>query len=251
MLVSVIIITLNEAENINEVIQSVKFASQLSSGLYTDIEIILSDGGSVDGTLDIAKDLVDKIIKSPKGKFNQLNYGAKNSNGEILLFLHGDTLLPPNAIIQIKNLLKNPRILGGGFKKSWKWESNSNIPVYLRTLRKFWEGLGNWLVVLLNKFPGDNAIFIRKDVFQTLKGFSPILICEDLDLIRRLKAYARRYKGKITCIRAAVKTSARRIEKFGLFNVFLKWFIIYCFWRLGLSYERLNLKYKKLQQLSN
>lgn len=251
MLVSVIIITLNEADSINEVIKSVKSASQFSSGISSDTEIILSDGGSVDATIDIAKDLVEKIVKSPKGKYIQLNNGARRANGDCLLFLHGDTLLPRNAILTIKYMLKNPKILGGGFLKSWKWNSDIEIPIYLRALRKFWEALGNWLVFLLKTFPGDNAIFIRTDVFKALNGFSPILICEGLDLIRALKKFARKNFGKIICITAAVKTSAKRLEKYGLFKVFSKWFLIYWLWKLGLSHSNLNERYKKLQQLSD
>jgi glycosyltransferase involved in cell wall biosynthesis len=250
MRVSVIIITLNEADNIKEVIQSVKSATQFSSGIYSDIEIILSDGGSIDKTVDIAKELVDKILISPKGKYKQLNYGAKDANGEILLFLHGDTRLPPHAILIIKHLLKNSKILGGGFKKSWDWNSNIKIPAYIRFLRKFGEGFGNWLVVLLNTFPGDNAIFIRKDIFRALNGFSPILVCEGLDLIRRLKQLASKTNGQIICIHAAVKTSARRLEKFGVFKTVSKWFLFYWLWKLGISYSKLNEKYNKQKELS-
>lgn len=250
MLGSVIIITLNEADNIKEVIKSVKSASQLSSGNFSEVEIILSDGGSVDGTIDIAKNLVDKVIKSPKGKYNQLNYGARSANGEFFLFLHGDTLLPPHAILKIKHLLKNPEILGGGFKKSWKWDSKIKVPSYLNTLRKLWEDIGNWLVFLLKIFPGDNAIFIRKDIYETLDGYSPILICEDLDLIRRLKKFTRKNYGELRCINAAVKTSARRLEKFGLLRIIFVWFLIYWLWNLGLSYAKLNELYKKLQYMN-
>jgi glycosyltransferase involved in cell wall biosynthesis len=250
MLVSVIIITLNEEDNIKEVIQSVKSASQLNGTISSDIEIILSDGGSTDKTVDIAKNLVDSVIKSPKGKYNQLNYGAKNASGKYLIFLHGDTLLPPHAILKIKHLLKNPEILAGGFKKSWNWDSEDNVLSYIHVFRKFWEGLGNWLVILLKTFPGDNAFFIRKEIFEVLNGFSPILICENLDLIRRLKKFIRNNYGKIQYINATVKTSARRLEKFGLIQVISRWFLIYWLWRLGLSYLKLNEKYKKLHHLN-
>ncbi|MFW9972375.1 MAG: glycosyltransferase family 2 protein [Candidatus Odinarchaeota archaeon] len=249
MLISVIIITLNEADNIKEVIQSVKSACQLSSGKHSALEIILSDGGSIDETVNIAKDLVDKVIKSPKGRYNQLNYGAKNANGEVLLFLHGDTLLPPHAILTLKHILKNPKILGGGFKKSWKWDSNIEVPAYIRVIRKLWEALGNWAAVLLKIIPGDNVIFIQKRIFNVLNGFSPLLICEDLDLIRRLKKFSHKNKSKIECVNATVKTSGRRIEKFGFLKVFPKWFLFYSLWWLNLSHSRINQKYKYLMKL--
>lgn len=244
MLVSVIVITLNEANNIKEVIQSVKSASELSSGKLSNIEIILSDGGSVDGTIGIVSDLVDKVIKSPKGRYNQLNYGARSANGDVLLFLHGDTLLPLHAILLIKYVLKNSKILGGGFKKTWKWNPYINVPAPIQVIRKIWEALGNWASVSLKIIPGDNAIFIRKNSFKALHGFSPLLICEDLDFIRRLKKYAKKKNGKITCVRAAVKTSARRLEKFGLFKTISNWFSLFLLWRLGLSHSKLNQKYK-------
>ena len=88
MLVSIIIITLNEAQNLEQIIEKVHLAAQFPSGNTIPIEIIVSDGGSIDGTLEIAQQKADKVITGPKGRYLQLNAGAKEAKGDILLFLH-------------------------------------------------------------------------------------------------------------------------------------------------------------------
>jgi glycosyltransferase involved in cell wall biosynthesis len=250
MFISIIIITLNEAENIKNVIQSVIEAAKLSSGKYMKFEILLSDGGSIDETVNIARPLVDGVIQSPKGRYNQLNYGAKEAKGDVLLFLHGDTLLPPRALLEIHHNLKQGKILGGAFKKSWLWSLNTPKSSFFSFIRSFWQDLGNWLVRLLHTFPGDNAIFVRSSVFKTLNGFAPLLICEDFDFVKRLKIYSRKNSGKLICINVNVSTSARRLERFGFFKVFRRWFLVYWMWKLGLSNLGLNQYYKSMHDLS-
>ena len=94
-------------------------------------------------------------------------------------------------------------------------------------------------------------IFINDQIHNLLlNGFSPILVCEGLDLIRRLKQLASKTNGQIICIHAAVKTSARRLEKFGVFKTVSKWFLFYWLWKLGISYSKLNEKYNKQKELS-
>ena len=118
MIVSIIIITLNEVENIEETVSKIRLATRFPSGKVLPIEIIVSDGESTDGTIELAKKLADKVIIGPKGRYLQLNRGAKQASGDILLFLHADTILPKGAIIRIIYRLKNPNIIGGGFKKN-------------------------------------------------------------------------------------------------------------------------------------
>ncbi|MFM9160362.1 MAG: glycosyltransferase, partial [Dolichospermum sp.] len=103
--ISIIIPTLNEADNIESAINSTKSS--------TNIEIIVVDGGSKDETLLIAKSLDVKIIVSPPGRANQMNIGAVVATGEILLFLHGDTNLPTNFDQMIRKTLAKPGIVAG------------------------------------------------------------------------------------------------------------------------------------------
>ena len=156
MFLSIIIITLNEAENLEETIEKARLAAHFPSGKSIPIEIIVSDGGSTDDTIEIAKRLADKVIVGPKGRYLQLNSGANQAQGEVLLFLHADTLLPEGAIIRMLYKLKNPEVIGGGFKKFWNWISELKRSSFLKFLCFWWQGLGNWLVRLLRTFPGDN-----------------------------------------------------------------------------------------------
>ncbi|MFW9823508.1 MAG: glycosyltransferase family 2 protein [Candidatus Thorarchaeota archaeon] len=237
MLVSVIIITLNEAKNLETIIKNVKNAAQFPSGNKVPIEIIVSDGGSTDGTPEIAKRIADKVIVGPKGRYLQLNTGANRAKGSILVFLHADTILPKGAIIRILAKFKNPNIVGGCFKKYWNWNPTVKRSSFLRFANYWWQGLGNWLVNLLRIFPGDNVIFVRELIFKELGGFQPLWICEDFDFSHRLKTYG---KKRIAYIRTAVLTSTRRYEKFGFFHTIFLWFRIYWTWRLGLSQKRIK-----------
>jgi len=245
MLVSIIVITLNEAKNIEETIEKARIAARFPSGNTVPIEIIVSDGGSTDGTLEIARKVADKVITGPSGRCTQLNAGANQAKGDILLFLHADTILPEGAIIRILYRLRNPKLIGGGFKKHWNWNPLVKRSSFLRFANFWWQGLGNWLVRLLRTFPGDNAIFVRKSIYKELKGFRLLWICEDFDFSRRLKKYG---KKRFIYIHSAVLTSTRRYEKSGFFYINVIWFRIYWLWRLGMSQERLKVKFRKYIQ---
>lgn len=242
MLVSIIVITLNEVKNLEETIEKARLAAQFPSGNVVPIEIIVSDGGSTDGTLEIAQKIADKVIIGPSGRYLQLNAGANQAKGDILLFLHADTILPEGAIIRILYRLRNPKLIGGGFKKHWNWNPVVKRSFFLKFANFWWQGLGNWLVRLLRTFPGDNAIFVRKSIYKILKGFQPLWICEDFDFSRRLKKYG---KKRFIYIHSAVLTSTRRYEKSGFLYVNFIWFWIYWLWRLGMSQKRLKVKFKK------
>ncbi|MBY9016524.1 MAG: glycosyltransferase family 2 protein [Candidatus Lokiarchaeota archaeon] len=264
MLVSIIIITLNEAENLKSTIRSSRSAALMSTGEKLSIEVIVSDGGSTDNSVELAETLADKIVRSQKGRYMQLNNGAEASKGDVLLFLHADTILPRGAILRILKKFQNPNVLGGAFKKHWYWSPNIALSKFLDFSVKFWQGFGNWLTQLIREFPGDNAFFIRREVFDQLHGFSPMWICEDFDLSRRLLKFSRKteksifkklgYKKKIAYIHSPVKTSTRRFEMYGFFKTVYFWFKIYWLWRAGFSQVHLrNLvpKYKTSPQSAN
>ncbi|MHA2283426.1 MAG: TIGR04283 family arsenosugar biosynthesis glycosyltransferase [Promethearchaeota archaeon] len=245
MLVSIIIITLNEAEYIEETIKTTRLSANLPSGKQASIEIIVSDGGSTDDTLDIAQKIADKVISGPRGRYLQLNNGAKQARGDILLFLHADTILPDNAIIKILHGLKDPKIIGGAFKKYWNWNPAIKRSSLLKFVSFIWLKYDNWQIDLLRRFPGDNAIFVRKSIFEELNGFQPLWICEDLDFSTRLKKYG---KNKTVYIDSAVITSARRFEKYGFFKVVFTWLRIFWFWRLGMSPKQLRAKFMNYKE---
>lgn len=255
MLVSVIIITLNEEENLESTILAVKEAARINSKEIIPVEIIVSDGGSNDQTIQIANKLADKVIIGPRGRYKQLNSGGRESRGNLLLFLHADTLLPEAGIIRIVNTLKDKRYLGGAFLKNWKWSADIERSSFIIFALWFWQKIGNWLVRAFKTFPGDNAMFVRRDVFNALSGYSPMWICEDFDFIKRIKRFCREhpvntsknheFHQKITYVHQAVLTSTRRIENYGFFKTIILWFFIYCFWRLGMTQEQLKIRFHK------
>ncbi len=241
MLISIIIITLNEIENIDKTITAVKAAANNLSHPIP-IEIIVSDGGSKDGTIELAQKFADKVVIGQPSRYKQLNKGAEIAHGDILLFLHADTILPENAFIWIMHKMKDPAKIGGGFKKNWNWNPKIKRTRFLKFMNYLWEGFGNWLVRSVKVFPGDNAIFTRKHIFKELNGFKPLWICEDFDFSYRLKKYGKR---KVVCIPSAVLTSTRRFEKYGFFRIIMIWFFIYWLWRLGMDPDRLKVRFNK------
>lgn len=255
MKISVIIITLNEVNALERSVTAARVAAQWDSGRSVPIEIIVSDGGSVDGTLELAQQIADTIIQSPRGRFRQLNAGANASTGDILLFLHADTILPPHAILRICHVMRDPMILGGGFTKIWQWNTLRKLPRLLALAIYLWEGFGNWTVTLIKTFPGDNAIFIRKQIFELMGGYAPLWICEDLDFIRRLSRVAKRVikqlpsransSSPVVCINTPVWTSARRFEQFGFLRTLAAWVATYFWWRLQMPPARLIRSYER------
>jgi rSAM/selenodomain-associated transferase 2 len=212
-LISIIIPTLNEADNIQCAINSTKSS--------TNIEIIVVDGGSEDETLLIAKSLNIKVIISPPGRANQMNIGAMAASGEILLFLHADTRLPTNFDQMIRTTLAKPGIVAGAFTLQ------INSPHWGLRLVEF--GV-KWRCNLWQMPYGDQGIFITKDVFQQVGNFPQIPIMEDFELMRKLKTL-----GKIYLLPTPVITSPRRWLKKGILQTTLGNQIIIIAYLLGIS----------------
>ena len=101
MLISVIIITLNEEKNLKKTILTARESAKFNSNKSIPIEIIVSDGGSEDKTVEIAKEYADRVINAPKGRVKQLNIAAEKAKGDVLIFLHANTLLPKTGLLQI------------------------------------------------------------------------------------------------------------------------------------------------------
>ncbi|MFM7365038.1 MAG: TIGR04283 family arsenosugar biosynthesis glycosyltransferase [Cuspidothrix sp.] len=215
--ISIIIPTLNEASNIKAVVNSIRYSN--------DIEIIVVDGGSVDETLLIAKSLDVKVIVASPGRANQMNAGAMVASGEILLFLHGDTLLPKGFDVMVHRTLAKPGIVAGAFALY------INAPNWGLRLVEF--GV-KWRSHLWQMPYGDQAIFLTKDVFQQVGYFPQMPIMEDFELIRKLKSL-----GKIYLLSAPVITSPRRWLKKGIFHTTILNQIVVIAYLLGVSPNRI------------
>ncbi len=180
-------------------------------GQQGDFEVILVDGASSDGTLDIAnrwkgifRDSGRRFVVrgSKPGRAVQLNLGARQAKGDVLLFLHADTHLPEGAILRIRKLLEDNRIIGGGFALRFQ----ENDP-WLRWVSVFstLRGAGR------RCFFGDQGLFVRRAIFESLEGFRLMPFLEDLDFAKRL-----RRAGRVGFIPLPVRTSGRRFLQVGL-----------------------------------
>ena len=145
--------------------------------------------------------------------------------------------------------MRNYQIAGGGFKKKWNWNPSIQVSTFIKKAMWFWKSTGNWLVKTFKTFPGDNAIFIRKSIFEHLYGYRNLWICEDFDMMLRLKKFCKKKPCNITLIESSVLTSTRRIEKYGFFRTLFIWILIYFAWRFGMKPYRLRILFKSYSTL--
>ncbi|NEQ72848.1 MAG: glycosyltransferase family 2 protein [Okeania sp. SIO2C9] len=222
--ISIIIPVLNEVSTITQTISTAQTAKD------KDIEIIVVDGGSNDGTIELIKCLNIQVISSVPGRATQMNCGAKIARGKILLFLHGDTLLPSNFDRMLEEILVKPKIIAGAFELSIRGTKKS-----LRIV----ERMVNWRSRYLQMPYGDQGIFLPAKIFQEIGGFPEIPIMEDFELIRQLKK-----RGKIAIVPTPVFTSGRRWQKLGILKTTLINQIVIIAYLLGVSPKRLARFYR-------
>jgi rSAM/selenodomain-associated transferase 2 len=197
--ISVIVPTLNEEQNLSGVLDSVR-----AGGAY---EVIVVDGGSSDGTVDLAESSGATVIRTRAGRGHQMNVGAAAAGGEVLLFLHGDTQLPEGFAACVRRVLQVPGTAAGVF-------SFAVSPPFRGS--RLLQRLVNWRSRRLEMPYGDQALFTRAHVFAEMGGFPNLPIMEDLEFVRRLKRL-----GKIRTASAQVATSSRRWTNLGVWRTTL------------------------------
>jgi len=206
MKISIIMPVLNEAPAIAQTLIALQPLREAGH------EVIVVDGGSDDDTITVANPYADKIIQGPRGRSRQMNAGVKLASGEILLFLHGDTFLPGRA---------DRLIIEGMKRKGRRWGCFDVKLSGKHSLLRIIEFLMNWRSQLSGIATGDQAIFIKRDLFEKIGGFPEIDLMEDIALCKVLKRF-----GRPLCLHQSVLTSSRRWEEKGLIRtVFLMWFL--------------------------
>jgi rSAM/selenodomain-associated transferase 2 len=195
--ISVIIPTLNEAACLAKVLDG------LLAEPAGDHEVLVVDGGSGDATGSIAWERGARVITcSPAGRARQMNRGAEEAGGDVLFFLHGDTLVPEGVLGLITGALQDGAVAGGGFLR--QFDSNSRWLEW--TCR-----LADWRSEKWGVFLGDQGIFVRRGVFDRVGGFDEGLSrCEDLRFSMKL-----RQQGKVVALHPPLVSSARRFAEKG------------------------------------
>jgi rSAM/selenodomain-associated transferase 2 len=220
-LISIILPVLHEAGNINTVITHLRDLQQNSP-----LEIIVVDGDPAGSTLQAIRD--DGIVRvlSEPGRARQMNRGASRAQGEALLFLHADTLLPRQALTRIAVALADTRFVAGAFDLGFDTKR-----IIFRLTEKYVA-----LRTRLTMIPfGDQAIFVRRAYFEKIGGYAEIPLMEDVELMSRI----RKRGDRICIIPEKVLTSLRRYEREGiLYCTFRNWALQLCY-RAGVSPEKL------------
>ena len=224
---SIIVPVLNEAALIRELLRQLRAQPGQN-------EIIVVDGGSEDDTPALCEGLADEVLTAPRGRAKQMNAGAARARGEILWFLHADTLtLPRDAPAEIARALRrDPRLVGGCFRLRLLGAN----PVY-----RVSDSLGNLGVEVFGFALGDHGIFCRREVFTRVGGYPDVPLMEDAELYRRLRRH-----GRMRQLSPAITVSPRRYEMLGPWRTTFIYVLILALYVLGVRPSRLATIYRRL-----
>ena len=233
--VSIIIPVLNEADNLPHLFANIDSLNP------TPQQAILVDGGSNDDSIGIIQSFIKELTldnyrkidwrmtESRAGRAQQMNAGAALATGDILLFLHADTQLPTQAIAEVTTAIKSSE--WGRFDV----QLNSRQPMLWLVSRMI-----NWRSRLSRIATGDQAIFIKRKLFEQIGGYPKQSLMEDVELCKQLKGVA-----KPACLKSKVITSARRWQQYGTWRtIVLMWHLRFDYWR-GVSADNIKARYYK------
>lgn len=223
--ISVIIPTVDEAERIA--------ASVVRARAIGD-EVIVVDGGSSDDTAKLAKEAGARVVVGPRGRGPQLHTGACSARGDVLLFLHADVELPARARTAILDALEPGGVVGGNFALEFTPSSwSARLFSWANDMRRRWFRI----------YYGDSAIFVRREVYETLGGFRALPILEDYELVRRLERH-----GSMAYVRSVVvEASARRFAHAPVRTLMVWTWIQLLYSVFGVSPERLSRHYADIR----
>ena len=217
---SVIVPALNEAARIQ---------AQITRLVHLDgvDEVIVADGGSSDGTAHLARAIAGvTVVEAPRGRGPQMNAGARQATGDVLWFVHADVCVPDDGPVAVRHALRESSVIAGAFRIRTDAEGATGWPSRLL-----------WLADLRARYSrlpyGDQALFVRRQVFDTLGGFEAMPLFEDLEFSRRL-----RRTGGVRVLPIAVRVSGRRFMARPIFSATLM-NVLPVLYRLGVSPETL------------
>jgi len=217
MRLSVIVPTLNEAMVLRSHLPGLRQE-------FPDDEIIVADGGSSDDTPSVARPHAT-VVSSPPGRATQMNAGARRATGEVLLFLHADCRLPQGARDALVGAVEREGCVGGAFE-----HRNEHDHWLVRLTSRVDNLRARWLHI----FYGDQAVFVRKDVFRSIGGFREIPVMEDIEFSRRL-----RRAGHLSVLKGPVISSGRRWGMLGVWRTSLTHWLLTVLYLVGVSPVRI------------
>jgi rSAM/selenodomain-associated transferase 2 len=225
--ISIIIPTLNESLLLQRLLCG------LNKIIDSQGEIIVVDGGSNDNTLEIASKYAHQVFVTEQGRATQMNHGAAFAKGEVLFFLHADSMLTTNAFQKLKEIVKESAYVGGAFRL----QIDSN---------KLLLSIISQVVNLRSRFfhlvYGDQGIFVRKKNFLEIGKFLITPLMEDVEFYGRLRA-----SGKTVILNEKILTSARRWEKEGiLYATFRNWLLLIMYY-MGIPAKQLEKLYLQVR----
>ena len=224
-LVSVIIPTLDEVVALPGTLDHL-------AALPGRFEVMVCDGGSSDGTIEAAArhPLRPRLVPEAGGRARQLNAGAAEAGGELLVFLHADTRLPVDAYASLTEALSDFEIVGGNF--ALRFDGGDRFSRLLGAVYALQRRLGVYY--------GDSAVWVRASTFAALDGYRPLAIMDDYDFVRRLERF-----GRTACLPGPAVTSARRWQRLGLARTVASWVVIRWLYLAGVPARRLAGLYRR------
>lgn len=191
--VSIVIPVLNEAINVRAAIDRAWAAGA--------DDVVIVDGGSIDGTAGIARLARCRVFVGERGRGAQLNLGARHASGDVLLFLHADSWLAEHSVQQVRDGLRDDRVAGGAF--CHRIAADGFI---YRLIERGNAQRVRWFRMAY----GDQGIFLRRDIFEDVGGFPEVALMEDVRLMRKLRA-----RNRLILLPGPLHTSARRWQQHG------------------------------------
>lgn len=220
--VSIVVPTLNEATRIEPCLYRLRSD-------FPGCELVVVDGGSVDGTAELAARQA-RTIRSAAGRATQMNAGAAATSSDILWFIHADCQVPPDALDLLRRALLDPGVVGGGLQLSF--DQRSPGLEYLAVSSNVRARRLNWIF-------GDQAMFVRREVFEAVGGFPQLPLMEDLEMSRIL-----RRRGRLVVLPTTVVVSARRLVDQGVWRMTVLMQLLKLQYLLGVDPERIRRRYE-------
>lgn len=228
---SIVIPTFNEQHTITHTLNAIR-------KLRGNFEVVVVDGASNDATVAIAERHCCnnvRVITSQRGRGEQMHAGACAAHGQVLWFVHADTLPPEDGVERIGEILSDTTTIGGNFQI--RFDGNTRAARFL-----------SWLYPQLRRIGlcyGDSAIFLRRDVYQAIGGFNSLPLFEDLDLVQRMRRY-----GHVALVPATVVSSSRRFERRSFLLTFARWSLFQVLYWLGVSPHVIGRRYPPIRGVS-